>query len=238
MITQETIHALKCLCKGNLSSSSEISVLPSVFLQSKEYCFFWFFWHLFQEETEMFVFPWHMKKGITLGYLLFSYVEPAASWLHLSHNRTNTHTLTQPIILAENPLTEILYWRKTKKFEWVCKGRGKGNTDPVLAGKCSLVQTKELSLPPQGSPPDPRVSSSHEPLYFLISQRILGQPNQRWPSVCWHMDLKWTKTSSADLNKPFSSYLETSAVFTCWFGAWWIQTYSEMCLVLLTEISF
>lgn len=68
--------------------------------------------------------------------------------------------------------------KKNQKFEWVCKGDGKGNTDPVLAGKCSLDQTKELYLPPRGSPPDPRGNSSHEPLYFLKSQRILLQSNQ------------------------------------------------------------
>lgn len=182
MITQETIHALKCLCKGNLSSSSEISVLPSVFLQSKEYCFFWFFWHLFQEETEMFVFPWHMKKGITLGYLLFSYVEPAASWLHLSH----TTELIPTLSLSQSFWLKILWLRfyteeKLKNLNGFAKDME----------RVTLTQSWQESVPwskPRSCPCLPRV-------HLLIQEWAVHMS----PCIFWYHRGSWASLIRGDL---------------------------------------
>lgn len=157
---------LKGTYLSDCQASLEISVPPSVFLQSSEYCFFWFFRHSFQEETEMVVFAWQISKLTTQRYVLFSYVEAEASWPHLrTYNVTNTHLSTQLIFFSE--ILSLRFYAEEQLKNLMDLQSQMGRT----IGACFLVPNQWLSLPSHGLPSTAHFdweAGVHVSDYFLI----------------------------------------------------------------------
>lgn len=97
-----------------------------------------------------------------------------------SHSRTNARVPTQPIILAENPLTEILCRRKIKNLNGFAKME-----------RVTLTQSWQESVPwiePRSCPCLPRI-------HLLIQEETVHMS----PCIFWNHRGSWSSLIRGDL---------------------------------------
>lgn len=162
--------------------SSEISVQPSVFLQPNEYCFFLIFLTLVSGRN------WNVclsliyeERNYTGIFTIFLCGACSLLPSFKSHNRTNTCIPTQPIILAENPLTEILRRRKIKNLKGFAK------------------EMKGVTLPQSWQESVPWIKPRSCPCLPKVHLLIQGGTVHMSPCIFWNHRGSWSSLIRGDL---------------------------------------
>lgn len=99
------------------------------------------------------------------------------------HNRTDTHIPTQPVVLAANPLTEILYRRKIKNWNGFAKEME----------RVTLTQPWQEHWPVPWSKPR---SCPCLPMVHLLIQEGAGHTS---PCIFWNHRGSWSSLIRGDL---------------------------------------